>query len=730
MTRIVRPHGRAQGKPAPQHPLEPQSRFVPSAARLAVVAALLAPLAHAQDGDGSVPEVTVTAQHKVENLQKTPIALSVFGEQQLEDQKIESVRDLAGRVPNLNMPRSSISYSTQTYSLRGIGESDPIQEAAVAVYADDLYIPRAISSMLDFNDVEQVEVLRGPQGTLYGRNSSAGAIRVITRDPDENTRGFVQVSGGNFDALNVRALISGPIKDDVLFGSLSLIHLSRDGTSWNPTRDQYVNNIDVTAVRGKLRAKPAAGWDVQLTVNGLADRSDTTSYTPQQQPPGQYDPWVTYSSLDPKNHLNQGSGVLRALYAIDDHLQFKSVTAYSAFDQPVDYDNSGQAAQIQQNLIKYKQHYFTQEFQLNGSYDRYDFTAGLYYYHENFEANRNNNTYVAASKKTSRLGEYSTTVTDSIALYGQGDYRITDALRTTAGIRFTREQKDFDYTHYLLNPAQQIIGRDFAAQDSEAWSSITPKLGVDYQWNPTTNQYAYVARGFKAGGYDNRAPTYLAATTPFSPETVTTYETGLKSELFDRKLRLNTALFYNSYDDLQATALDPATGANQRFNAAKAHTWGVEVESAATVARGLSLQFNLAYLKAVYDDFANAGGPGTNAAGKDLTFSPHWSASAAVSYVVPVELPGVLRFNADIQYQTSSYANAMNTQPYLIPAQKFINGNISYLSADSRWLTRLSVSNLLNDAYAQSSAYVPSSTAYYSNYNAPRTWLLSEQYNF
>lgn len=158
---------------------------------LAVSLTLLGLSAHAEENtkDGALPVVTVTAEHRSEDLQKAPLAISAFDENALEDKQIKSIRDLSGQVPNLTLSRQSISYSAQTYGIRGIGETDPIQEAAVAVYADDLYIPRAISSMLDFNDVERVEVLRGPQGTLYGRNSSAGAIRVITRDPTQETRG-------------------------------------------------------------------------------------------------------------------------------------------------------------------------------------------------------------------------------------------------------------------------------------------------------------------------------------------------------------------------------------------------------------------------------------------------------------------------------------------------------------------------------------------------------------
>lgn len=689
-----------------------------------------APLAFADTPDNpALPTVTVTAEHKSENLQKTPLAISAFDEKTLEDKQIRNVRDLSGQVPNLTLNRQSISYSAQTYGIRGIGETDPIQEAAVAVYADDLYIPRAISSMLDFNDVDRVEVLRGPQGTLYGRNSSAGAIRVITHDPDQQTRGFFELGGGSYDARNARLLISGPLVDNALFGSFSAIDLNRDGTVFNPTRGKHVNNIDIQSYRGKLRFKPEESpWDVQLTLAGTFDRGDTTSYTPFDAD-GHFDKFKSYSSLDPKNRLDQGSAVLRALYAFNDQLSFKSVTAYSAFHQPVDYDNSGQAALIQQNLILYKQKYATQDFQLNGDYDRFSFTTGLFLYHEQFDADRDNLTYSVARGRVIGQGQYSTTTTESYALYGQGSYKLTPKLSLTAGLRFTREHKNFDYTNYAIDTSRRITGVNFSADASKSWQSTSPKLGLEYAWSTHLNQYAYVAKGFKAGGYDNRAPTAAAAETAFSPEDVTTYETGVKGDFFNQRLRANVAVFYNDYQDLQTNAYDPALGVSLRTNVGKAHTYGVEVETLTALTRDLQLTANLGYLQSRYDDFQNAAGAGVDADGKQLVFSPKWNASLGLNYTVPLDLPGVVLLGTDAQFQTRAYANALNDQVQEIPKQTFWNANARYISGDGHWTTTLAVKNLLDRAYPQSVGYVPASGARYYSVNDPRTLLLSVRYD-
>lgn len=698
---------------------------------LAVSLALFGLSAHADEDskEGALPVVTVTAEHHAEDLQKTPLAISAFDEKALEDKQIKSVRDLSGQVPNLSLSRQSISYSAQTYGIRGIGETDPIQESAVAVYADDLYIPRAISSMLDFNDVERVEVLRGPQGTLYGRNSSAGAIRVITRDPTQETRGFFELGAGNYDAQNARLLISGPLVDNALFGSFSAIRLTRDGTVSDPTRGKDVNDIDIQSYRGKLRFNPIdSPWDVQLTLAGTFDRGDTTSYTPFDAN-GHFDKFTSYSSLDPKNRLDQGSSVLRAIYTIDDHLNFKSVTAYSAFNQPVDYDNSGQAALIQENLITYNQNYGTQEFQLNGDYDDFSFSTGLYLYREKFEADRDSLTYSIARNQVIGQGQYSTTDTESYALYGQGSYKITPRLSLIAGLRSTHEHKNFDYTNYAINTNRQITGTNFTANVSQSWQSTSPKLGFEYAWTAHLNQYAYVAKGFKAGGYDNRAPTLAAAEQAFSPEDVTTWETGFKGDFFDQRLRANVALFYNDYKDLQTNAYDPALGVSLRTNVGRAHTYGVELETMTALSSDLQLTANLGYLQSKYDDFENAGGAGVDANGKQLVYSPRWNASVGLNYTIPIGLPGTLQAGTDAQFQTKSYANALNDDIQEIPTQTFWNAHTSYVTGDGHWTTTLSVKNLLDRAYPQSVGYVPSSGARYYSINDPRTVLLSVRYD-
>lgn len=673
--------------------------------------------------------VTVTSEHRSEDLQRTPLAISAFDSQRLEQTQVKSVRDLAGQVPNLGLGRNSIGHSTQTYSIRGIGESDPIQEAAVAVYADDLYIPRAIGSMVDFNDVERVEVLRGPQGTLYGRNSSAGAIRILTSDPSQETRARYELELGNYSARNARLLVSGPLVDDTLYASFSAMDLQRDGTVRNKTLGRDGNDIDSQAYRGKLRWAPTdSRWDVQLTLSGAFDHGESSSYTPFDAN-GRYDKFTTQLSWVPHNRLDQGSSVLRAIYQIDDHLSFKSVSAWSAFNQRVNSENSGAAAFIQRSYILYKQNYATQEFQLNGDYDRFNFSTGLFFFHERFMAERDSLTRNIAQNRIVGNGLYSTTRTDSAAIYSQGNYKLTDKLSLTAGLRFTHERKGFTFANYDITTDRQANGLRFSADENQTWNSWTPKLGLEYVWTDKLMQYASVSQGFKAGGYDNRATAAASAQTAFDPETVTTWETGIKGEFFNGRLRSNLALFYNDYKDLQASAYAPSIGNfYARINAGGAHTYGAELENQWAATDALQLTLNLGYLEAFYERFANAGGPGVDADDNRMPYSPRWTASTAASYRLPVNLPGELSFNTDLQYQARSTTNALNQPIYELPEQFFWNANLRYITADGHWSAGLGVKNILDRAYPQTVIYSASSGARAYGLNDPRTVLLSLSY--
>ena len=686
----------------------------------------------------AVEQVVVTAERRVTDLQKTAIAISAFSQQTLADRKIDNIRDLSGQIPNFSISRVTISHTTQTYALRGVGESDPIQEPVLAVYVDDVYIPRQIGSMIEFNDLERIEVLRGPQGTLYGRNSSAGALRVITRDPGDAFRAKADVGLGNYGAVDVRALIEGPLVEGKLAGSLSYIHHSRDGVTFDPTLNHDVNRIDLDAYRAKLRWTPTDKLDVLLTVNALKDRSDSRSYVPVTQPGGLFRNDRSYSEVEPKQDLDQISGALRVQYELNDNLKLKSVTSYGGFNlNPVAYDNDGQAALIQKNLIHYNDQYVTQEVQLNGDYGKLTFTSGLFYLHERFFVQRDGYSRrnalptdpVVTPSNYGFARAHNITNTDAYAIFGEATYALSDRLSLTGGLRWTNEEKEFTFDNKVLNLAGQVTGQSIAGQADKIFSAVTPKLSAQFQWTPDVLQYVTYARGFKSGGFDNRATRLDLATRPFAPEKVDTYETGLKTQLFDNRARVNLAVFYNDYKDLQVSYSDPAYPGNSvRGNAGKAHTYGVELESDVRATERLSLQASVGYLFAVYDTYKNAGGLGVDADGHRLLNSPRWSVSAGVTYDVPIEIPGSVRVGLNAQFQTKTYYSALQRPQDEAPSQTFLNGTVTWQSPDPRWSVQLSGRNLLDSDEPVSSTYTPSTGVYYKNYPDPRTWLVTLKY--
>jgi len=724
----------APAEPAPA-PEQPAAENAPPAAEgPAVLPAAEAP-AETSDQLGSV---VVTAQRRETNLQNTPIAITAFDPGLLQQRGAGSPRDLAGQIPNLFVSRTTLSYTTQTYSLRGIGESDPIQEPVVAVYIDDVYQPRQLSSNFDFNDILRLEVLRGPQGTLYGRNSSAGAIRIISADPNNDFHASSSLSYGSYNAIKAQALVSGPLIKDRLSASVAFSRNRRDGITDNPTQRIDVNRIDVDSGRIKLRWTPTEKWDIQTTLNGTIDRSDTRSYIPTRQPGGGFSKTTSFSEVPPYQRMNQGSASVRAIYHVDDHIDLKSISALGGFDlNPVWYDNDGEAALIQKNLIHYQDGYFTQELQVNGRYKAVNFSTGAFYLHERFYVQRD-----GYSRRNSQptdpalnpenyatLRAHNTTTTDSVALFGEANLKVTDWATLTGGLRQTIEAKSFTFDNKTLDLNGNVTGQSIAGNASDHWGALTPKVSVALQYAPSTLHYFTYSRGFKSGGFDNRATNVDLAKRPFNPEFVNSFETGLKNEFFNRHLRANLAAFYNDYRDLQVSYTDPAYPGNSvRGNAGKAHTLGVELETSARLPYGVGLHFGGGYLRAIYDSYKNAGGAGVNADGNPLLNSPKWNVSGGASYDLPLPIPGLIRLAGDVQWASTYYTSALARVQDRVPDQAFVNGTLSWTSPNDRYAIVLGGRNLLDSQKRVSSTYTPGTGVRFLNFPDPRTVMITLKY--
>jgi iron complex outermembrane recepter protein len=723
-------------------------------------------------------DVVVTATRHTTKLQKTPVAVTVITPKQIQQQNLTTARDLAGKVPNVVIPRSGITPLTQTIFIRGIGDADPIFDPNIGQYLDDVYLPRAINGMGDLTDLERVEILRGPQGTLFGENSDAGAIRYVTREPTDTPTGNFDVGGGTFGAFNVHGYAAGPIVPGVLDGSIAFAHDQHEGYNYDPTIGKRVNNLDTTGARGKLLAHINPDLSVELEADGALDYSGTDYYSPVRpiiggtlKHPiyGETDLNDSYASQNPKNDSWVGGVSLRVVYTINPNLTFKSISAYRGFSQnPVNYNNDGQPlvdyspadpipVSISDNYIVYREQELTQEFQLLGNYDKFDFASGLYFLHENFASNRIG--YVVSPTAATATPAYpedqiGDTKTTDYAAYAQGDYHFTDKLTGTLGGRYTIENRGFRFNgvYDYLNGTQIVpvtgaststaggyaAANNFTYAGDKTWYSFTPKYGLSYQFTPDIFGYGSIAEGFNAGGFNNRASS-LATALPYNQEKVTTYEIGLKTDWLEHRLRVNGTAFYNDYRGLQETALvtSPVTGGlvSVRANVNSAHTEGFELESSAVPLDGLTLTGNVSYLWSRFDSFPNPGtsvntGTAVSATGNQLPYAPRWQLYGAFNYDVPLDIPGQVSFGSDIAYITSYYSDVFNYPQGEIHPQAYVDAFVSYALPGNHWTAILTGQNLTDRVAFQSLTWGGTPNLWEGPTSPPRTIFFKLAYSY
>ncbi|GLT01705.1 TonB-dependent receptor [Sphingobium jiangsuense] len=716
------------------------------------------PLADAEKASGGL-DIIVTASRREESVQRTPIAVTALTSDGIEQQQVATFRDLSGRIPGLLAPKRSTAYTTQTYAVRGIGETDTYPEPTVAVYVDDVYLARTVGSLYDAPDLERVEVLRGPQGTLYGRNSSAGAIRFITRDPTAEPELYVSGSYGSFDNVNLKLRANGGIlADDKLNGSLSVIRHVRDGWTWSVPLNRDVNDLDLWVLRGKLKSRLTDRLTVTLSADAMFDRSTQSYYTPINQPDGvtgtgnRTDPDLTWSNTLPYNYTNAYGGSLTLRYEVDDHLVLKSVTAYRGLDGPIYYDNDGVQAIKGDSHAGFRQYQKTQELNLNGEYEKLNFVLGFYYFYEYF---MNDRLSQAAGSTVDNVGSVSAVQnwlrTTSYSVFGQAKYAFDDRFTLTLGGRWTQDRRgfrslistsvsvplhhpqewDYDPRVYadLFGPFQNNYD---VRPERRSFSNFSPKVGLQAQWASELFQYLSWSKGFKSGGFDLRSSSLVGSSQPYRPQVITTWETGLKSTLAGGNLTANLSVFHNAIKDLQVRATSPATPTTPSFsgilNAASGETYGAEFELSALPFDGLRIDASAAWLKTAYKNFSAvlpANLPGrTTLVGLEFPLAPRWQSSVAVNYRLPLRVEGAWRIGLDAQYESARWSDIYNTAQTRIQKQLFVNGTINYTSEDGDWAAGLYVTNLFDLRRAQMLTYTPNNSGVYPNhyaaYNLPR----------
>ena len=713
-------------------------RLLASAALTVLTAAMLgaAPAraqttaAKADAADIGLEEVVVTAERRSTSLQKTPLAVTSLDRQDAVDRGVTDLKSLSGQAPGLVLPGLSSQRTVDVFYIRGIGEADTSQNPAVGIYVDDVYIPRAWGSIYEIPDIAQIEVLRGPQGTLFGRNTSAGLIHIKTTDPGMVPHASIEGAYGEYNEILVRGTANGPILGDKLSGSLGFVHHTRDGYIDGVVLNKDLNALSTDALRGKLRYTPNSRLEIQLGFDIVNDRSDASTYAPVNQPNGAggqpYDPNKVWVSVTPRQHLLGAGLSLRATYTVNDHLTLKSISATRGFKNSVNNTNDGGTSYIfNDSHTRVDNRDYQQEFQALYSSDRLNLVTGVFLFNETYDANR----IVWSGGKTVNVGttQYIISRTDitSYAAYAQAEYQLFPKLFVTGGVRYSRDEAK--YTNFGYSAATNFTSAgpkdlpsvrepnatgvySIAAQKS--WGGFTPRIEAHYQWTPDIMTYASFSKGYKAGGFDIRAATAATAQQPFDPEFVNAYEGGFKATLFDRRLRTNLAVFYNDFEDLQITAYDAVNFIYRRVNAAAAHTTGAELEVTALPIENLELSASAAYLEARYDAFTTQ--LPTNAAGvttlvnRRLYWAPKWSTGLTAAYTVPVGF-GSVRASTNINYRSKAFTDIYNTPQLVSPSQYFVNASLVWKHPGKKLSVGVYADNLFNNRKPQGGVYGPTS---------------------
>jgi len=666
-------------------------------------------------------EIVVTARRRNENLQSVPVAITAFSGAQLQQQNARSVSDVAILTPGLQINYSTSTPTGATFTIRGLVNQDPIasQDPAVGVYVDGMYWARAYGANADLLDVSGVQVLKGPQGTLFGRNTTGGAILLSTNDPHlDGLSGLVSASYGRFNYRTVTGVINAPLVADKLAVRVAGQLIKRDGYIHDINNGVKLGNIDNYTMRSKLLFKPTETLSIVLSGEWYRSKSRNEPQRLIYASPtslsaistvAEVDGFATAGALGCFNPTGVGAACqARASSLFNDNIArsqgnnavlntiprayvktqtyganvtldtffgaIKAIGGYRKVKSVAFNDNDGSRFALLddgQGLgnpgfynDRAKLSQYSVEVVATGKAfaDRLDFAAGIYYFHES----GNDGSISTAINAINPVGIlfYGKIKNDSQSLFGQATYHVTDALSLTGGIRYSIDDKrlaSYNGAFTLgavptINNVLCIVGPACPAYRSDSFSGISYTASIDYKIRDGLLVYAKTAKGFRSGGENIRSTT-PGSFVPFKPEKAISYEGGIKSEFFDRRLRLNLAGYYTTLKDIQRSisiTTGSGTQANAILNAGQADIYGGEFEASVALPSGFRVDGTVGYTHPKYIRFNDNGFDRS----RDAFYGvPEWTASISPSWTHDLDF-GQLLVRADFSYQSD-----MNISP-------------------------------------------------------------------
>jgi len=773
---------------------------------LAFAATALAATGAAAQGF-ALEEVVVTARKREESLQSSPVAISAFTAEDLQVRQIEATDELGDITPNLTFdsvaPSSGSSSAAQIF-IRGIGQTDftPVTDPGVGLYVDGIYMARSVGNVMDFLDIERIEVLRGPQGTLFGRNTIGGAVVIHTRRPDETPEASLKGQVGNDDMIYLTAKASGPLADN-LFGNIAYAFRERDGYVTRINDGIETGDDDSDAVRGSLVWEPAPQLETYFTFdytrirengaptvsggvndeqafgtfgNGLLDSCAAVSINPafgaagppSFPPPGAgtggapgcFGPdsfigeFTSEGTFPVRSELDIWGVSGEVTWEVNEWLTIKSITGYRELEMESSRDGDNTPANIFATRDMFDHEQFSQELQLSGRLldQRLQWLVGLYFFEED-GFNFNPVFLPVGSIRSGGLYD-----NRSLAAFFQGTFEVTDKLAVTFGVRWTEDTKRFtpdqislgdasasgvfentwpNFAGFYLSsrPGEAIAAGDRLAtfaEFEERFDDVNFMGNIAYQWTDRLMTYATYSEGFKSGGFDQRFTAFTVEPTSFQPETVESYEIGLKSEWLDRRLRLNAAFFWTDYSDLQIIireSFNPIT-----FNGGTADIYGAELELTWVPTDRWFITAALGYIEAEYAELSEEVLTNNTPVGEDnaLVNTPEVSTAVGVAYTLDVGGWATLTPRLDWSFHDEQFNDAVNTPQLFQESYHLLNAAATLRTNDQKWEAILGLRNILDEEYliTGNSAFATAASYVEQVYARDFEWMLSLKYNF
>ena len=748
----------------------------------------------------AVQEVLVTARRREESLQEVPLTIAAFSGEQLEQSNISNVQDLAVLVPNLQITGGGSTQGTATgdFRMRGI--------PGVARYMDGVYLSGGQGALQSVVELERVEVLRGPQGTLFGRGAIGGALQYISKAPQKEFGARVRATLGTHERRDVTANVDVPLSDTV-FTKFTAASLHRGGFVDSTTINKDFGGSDEKMFRAALMWTPTDALTIKVSgqfsdieedgdpqvlfaVDPMLVTRNNTAGVPVATPndpflynyclssiagrcgltgtpltnanlPGEYQ--TRSNQTWPSYQQKLYSFVGDVNFELNDNLAIRWISGYREFDWGHYGDSDGTEYVLFEQWRYTERQEFSQELQLQGSYDRLNFTAGLYYdtgsqqafssRWQNLELNATANRAALRAALGNTLVIPSTGSRNNLsnpdetakAVFAEGTYKVSDAFSATAGLRYsTITANSRTLAPCVSTPTYGVLSESFCfssvtREQQTEYSKVTPRVSLQYQWSPDLMTYLTYSMGFDAGGINSTPdprpvaqqlpPLPNGGLFPFDPQVLNNYELGIRSDLFGGRVRLNSSLFYGIWDDIQVQQeLVPTT--RWTTNAGQATVSGIEVEGAAVVSSAFRVNFNLAYLDAKYTDLGTPGQVNQLTLDTPFPFAPEYSASLGLQFNQGLAAGSKLTYRTDYGWQDVTWTNQDDLSRVQRPAYGLLSASIGYDAPAGNWSVSLAGTNLTDEYYRVSGFRIPDVLINFGNVGQPREFALNFRINF